>query len=44
MDKLVVINNEKISQRNQSFFSRNYILKRLPEGLTKYFNVEVQTK
>ena len=41
MDKLVVINNEKISQRNQSFFSRNYILKRLPEGLTKYFNVEL---
>ena len=41
MDKLVVINNEKISQQNQSFFSRNYILKRLPEGLTKYFNVEL---
>tara|TARA_B100000963_G_C22635895_1_gene677562 strand:- start:2366 stop:3406 length:1041 start_codon:yes stop_codon:yes gene_type:complete len=40
MENLVILNNEKISKQNGGFFSRNYILKRLPEGLTKYFNVE----
>ena len=40
MENLVVLNNEKISKQNGEFFSRNYILKRLPEGLAKYFNVE----
>ena len=39
MENLIVLNNEKVSVHNGKFFSRNYILKRLPEGLTKYFNV-----
>ena len=40
MDNLVVLNNEKISKQNGKFFSRNYNLKRLSEGLNKFFNVE----
>ncbi len=39
MNNLIVLNNEKVSEHNGKFFSRNYNLKRLPEGLTKYFNV-----
>ena len=39
MENLIVLNNEKVSLHNGKFFSRNYILKRLPEGLTRYFNV-----
>ena len=41
MENLVVLNNEKVSKQNGGFFTRNYILKRLPEGLNKYFNVEL---
>ena len=41
MENLVVLNNEKVSKQNGRFFTRNYILKRLPEGLNKYFNVEL---
>ena len=40
MNNLVVLNNEKISKQNGKFFSRNYNLKRLSEGLNKFFNVE----
>ena len=40
MENLVILNNEKVSKQNGKFFSRNYILKRLPEGLNNYFNVE----
>ena len=41
MENLVILNNEKVSKHNKKFFSRNYILKRLPEGLNNYFNVEL---
>ena len=40
MENLVVLNNEKVSRKDQKFFSRNYNFKILPEGLGKYFNVE----
>ena len=40
MEKLIVLNNEKVSKKNNKFFSRNYNFKILPEGLNKYFNVE----
>ena len=40
MDNLVVLNNEKVSEQNGNFFSRNYNFKILPEGLNRYFNVE----
>ena len=40
MDNLVVLNNEKVSEENGEFFSRNYNFKILPEGLNRYFNVE----
>ena len=41
MENLVVLNNEKVSKQNGRVFTRNYILKRIPEGLNKYFNVEL---
>ena len=37
---LVVLNNEKVSKNNKSFYSRNYNFKILPEGLKKYFKIE----
>ena len=40
MDNLVVLNNEKVSKQNGTFYSRNYNFKILPEGLNRYFNVE----
>tara|TARA_Y100001935_G_scaffold247256_1_gene242923 strand:+ start:98 stop:1138 length:1041 start_codon:yes stop_codon:yes gene_type:complete len=40
MENLVVLNNEKVSKHNQRFFSRNYNIKRLSEGLTNYYNVK----
>ena len=40
MENLVVLNNEKVSRKDQKFFSRNYNFKILPEGLSKYFDVE----
>ena len=40
MDNLVVLNNEKVSKENNEFYSRNYNLKILPEGLNKHFKVE----
>ena len=40
MDKLIVLNNERVSKENEKFFSRNYNFKLLPEGLNKHFNVE----
>ena len=39
-NSLVVINNEKVSEDNNEFYSRNYNFKILPEGLNRYFNVE----
>ena len=40
MNNLVVLNNEKISEKNSKFFCRNFNFKILPEGLNKFFNVE----
>ena len=40
MENLVILNNEKVSKHNQKFFSRNYNIKRLSEGLTNYYNVK----
>ena len=40
MDNLVVLNNEKVSNENGKFYSRNYNFKILPEGLDRYFKVE----
>tara|TARA_X000001036_G_scaffold84230_1_gene76220 strand:+ start:8702 stop:9739 length:1038 start_codon:yes stop_codon:yes gene_type:complete len=40
MNNLVVLNNEKVSKENNEFYSRNYNLKILPEGLNKHFKVE----
>jgi len=37
---LVVINNDKIFKDNNEFFSNNYNLKILPEGLNNYHKVE----
>ena len=36
---LVVINNDKVFQDNNEFFSNNYNLKILPEGLNNYHKV-----
>ena len=36
---LVVINNDKVFQDNNEFFSNNYNLKILPEGLNNYYKV-----
>ncbi len=40
MDNLIVLNNEKISEKNGKFYCRNFNFKILPEGLNKFFNVE----
>ena len=40
MENLVVLNNEKISKKNNLFYSRNFNFKILPEGLNKYFKVQ----
>ena len=40
MDNLVVLNNEKISKKNNKFYCRNFNFKILPEGLNKFFNVQ----
>ena len=40
MDNLVVLNNDKVSKENNNFYTRNYNLKILPEGLDRYFKVE----
>ena len=39
-NSLVVINNEKVSEEKNEFYSRNYNFKILPEGLNNYFNVK----
>ena len=39
MDNLVVLNNEKISQKGNKFYCRNFNFKNLPEGLNDFFNV-----
>ena len=39
--KIVIINKEKISKRNNSFFCDNIDLKTIPEGLEKNFDVSV---
>ncbi len=40
MDNLVVLNNEKISKKNNKFYCRNFNFKILPEGLNKFFKVQ----
>ncbi len=40
MDNLVVLNNEKVSEKSNTFYSRNYNFKILPDGLNKYFKVK----
>ena len=40
MENLVVLNNEKISKKNNEFYCRNFNFKILPEGLSKFFNVQ----
>ena len=40
MNNLVVLNNEKISKKDNKFYCRNFNFKILPEGLNKFFNVE----
>ena len=40
MENLVVLNNEKISEKNKKFYCRNFNFKILPEGLNKFFNVQ----
>ena len=40
MDNLVVLNNEKISEKDNKFYCRNFNFKILPEGLNKFFNVQ----
>ena len=40
MDNLVVLNNDKVSKENNNFYTRNYNLKILPEGLSNYHKVE----
>ena len=40
MDNLVVLNNEKVSKKNNEFYTRNFNFKILPEGLNKYFKVK----
>ena len=40
MENLVVLNNEKISEKNNKFYCRNFNFKILPEGLNKFFNVQ----
>ena len=40
MDNLIVLNNEKISEKNGNFYCRNFNFKILPEGLNKFFNVK----
>ena len=40
MDNLVVLNNEKISEKNKKFYCRNFNFKILPEGLSKHFSVQ----
>lgn len=37
---LIILNNEKASENEGNFFSRNYNFKILPEGLNKFFKVE----
>ena len=51
--KIVIINNEKISNSEKSFFCDNIDMKSIPEGLDKFFfttliarksNIKVVTK
>ena len=39
-NELIVLNNEKVSKRDNAFYSRNYNFKILPEGLNNYLNVK----
>lgn len=40
MDNLVVLNNEKISKKENKFYCRNFNSMVLPEGLNNFFNVQ----
>ena len=39
-NELIVLNNEKVSRDGNTFYSRNYNFKILPEGLARYFDVK----
>jgi len=39
-NELIVINNEKVSKKENAYYSRNYNLKILPEGLNDFLNVK----
>ena len=39
-NELIVLNNEKVSKRDNAFYSRNYNFKILPEGLNNHLNVK----
>ena len=39
-NELIVLNNEKVSRDGNTFYSRNYNFKILPEGLNNHFNVK----
>ena len=38
-DKLIIINNEKVSKKNNKFYCQNIDMKSIPEGLSKNFEV-----
>ena len=39
-NELIVLNNERVSKRDNAFYSRNYNFKILPEGLNNHLNVK----
>jgi len=39
-NELIVLNNEKVSKKGNVYYSRNYNLKILPEGLNDFLNVK----
>jgi len=39
-NSLVIINNEKVCEKDNEFYCDNYNLKILPEGLNKYYQVQ----
>ena len=38
-DKLILINNEKVSKKENKFYCQNIDMKSIPEGLSKNFEV-----
>ena len=39
--KIVIINNERVSERDNNFFCENIDMKSIPEGLDKNFDVTI---